>query len=140
MTSCATNESLRYIADAPDLSPLYAEADIILVPVQHGGGTKNKTIEAMAWRRPIVGTPQAFTGISATPGEAYVCVPYSARSMAEAIVSLMRDPDRRASLAYAAREYVVSFHSQATVDARVTRLYAQLLGTRQGRDLGRPIR
>ena len=140
VTSCATNESLRYIADAPDLSPLYAEADIILVPVQHGGGTKNKTIEAMAWRRPIVGTPQAFTGISATPGEAYVCVPYSARSMAEAIVSLMRDPDRRASLAYAAREYVVSFHSQATVDARVTRLYAQLLGTRQGRDLGRPIR
>ena len=133
------NQSLHYVADVPDLGPLYAAADIVLAPARHGGGTKNKTIEAMGWRRPIVGTPQAFTGITAHADEAYVCVPYSGRCIADAVLSLMSDPDRRARLARSAREYVVAFHGQAIVDTHIAQLYAELLRTSENRDLGQTL-
>lgn len=54
---------IEYLDDVPDLSPLYRAADIVLVPLPFGGGTKNKTLEALAWGKPVVGSPQAFTGI-----------------------------------------------------------------------------
>ena len=58
----AGGAGVTVISDAPDLDPLYRSADIVLAPLPHGGGTKTKTLEAMAWGLPVIGTPQAFTG------------------------------------------------------------------------------
>lgn len=45
-----------------DLSQLYYNCDIVVLPILEGGGMKTKTAEAMMYGCPIVGTNEAFTG------------------------------------------------------------------------------
>jgi len=114
---------IRHLADVPDLAPLYREADIVVIPLAHGGGTKNKTLEAMAWGRPVVGSPQAFTGLGSRAAGACEVVPLAANAFADAVVALSRDPGRRAAMGRAGREYVAREHSQEIVNRRVDVLY-----------------
>jgi hypothetical protein len=98
------------ISDAPDLDPLYRSADIVLAPLPHGGGTKNKTLEAMAWGLPVIGTPQAFTGLPQLDGEAFVVDPLDPLRVANRIAVLRDDPELRLHLGLAARRYVAAAH------------------------------
>ena len=124
-TTGVRDPAIEYRCDLPDLGPSYAECDIVLVPLEYGGGTKNKTLEAMAWSRAVVGSPQAFTGIEARPDEAFVSVPYEAEAMAEAVVRLGRDRERRLTIASAGRRYVAEHHTQAIVEQRVAEIFAR---------------
>jgi glycosyltransferase involved in cell wall biosynthesis len=110
-------------SDVADLAPLYRAADVVIAPLAHGGGTKNKTLEAMAWGLPVVGTPQAFTGVTAAEGDSYVCVPLRARGMADALAALAAEPARRARLGLAARRYVTAAHSPQLAEARAAALF-----------------
>ncbi len=132
-------DGVVFCPDVPDLAPLYRQADIVLVPLPHGGGTKNKTLEAMAYARPVVGTNQAFTGIdprvvaeieqgvSAGLDQpvhvAGVRTQYDAAALAAAIAELTADPARREHMGRAGREYVAARHSQELVNRRVRVLY-----------------
>lgn len=119
----ADGAGIEFCADVPDLAPLYRSAAIVLAPLPHGGGTKNKTLEAMAWSRPILGTPQAFTGIGPAAGEARCVVPLDAWTMADAIAGLAADADRRSRMGRLGRAYVAAEHSQRLVNRRVAVLY-----------------
>ncbi len=119
--------SVEYLGDVPDMAPLYRDADIVLVPVPFGGGTKNKTLEAMAWGKPVVGTPQAFTGLSVSQGVAFLSVPLDGATMAAAVERLAR-PHVRASMGAAGRAYVRRHHTQEIVDECVAAVYARVLG------------
>ena len=99
------------ISDAPDLDPLYRSADIVLAPLPHGGGTKNKTLEAMAWGLPVIGTPQAFTGLPQLDGEAFVVEQLDPARVAERIAALRDDPELRLHLGLAARRYMAAAHA-----------------------------
>jgi polysaccharide biosynthesis protein PslH len=122
--------SVRYVSDPPDLAELYRGADVVLAPIVFGGGTKNKTLEAMAWSKPVLGSPSAFTGISARDGVAFVSAPLNGAAMADALARLSGDPLLRAALGGAAREYVCANHSQSVVDERVASVYARVLAGR----------
>ena len=122
------NDCVEYVTDPPDLSRLYQCADIVLVPVAFGGGTKNKTLEAMAWGKPVIGTPPAFTGISARDGDAFVSAPLDGPAMADVIARVAADAQLRAALGVAGRAYVLANHSQDVVDELVRSLYARVLG------------
>ena len=111
------------ISDAPDLDPLYRDADIVLAPLPHGGGTKNKTLEAMAWGLPVVGTPQAFTGLPQLDGKAFVCDPLDPLVLARRIRVLRDDPELRLHLGLAARDQVATAHSPELVAARAAALF-----------------
>jgi glycosyltransferase involved in cell wall biosynthesis len=114
---------IEFCPDAPDLTPLYRRADIVLAPLPHGGGTKNKTLEAMAYSRPVVGTPQAFTGLSPDARAAYAETPYDAAALAASVADLAAHPLRRIRMARCGREYVAAHHSQVLVNRRVRVLY-----------------
>ena len=118
---------VEYMEDVPDLTPLYRAADIVLVPVAFGGGTKNKTLEAMAWGKPVIGTPQAFSGVEASNGEAFVSTPLDAAVMAAQVARLAANPARRARLGAAGRDYVLHNHTQEIVDERIQELYRRVL-------------
>ena len=115
-----------FCADAADLGPLYAAADIVVVPLEHGGGTKNKTLEAMAWARPVVGTPQAFTGLAAAPGNAFAVCPLDAAAMAGTLEELAHDPQRRAEMGAVARRHVLEHHGQERVNELMHGIYEQI--------------
>jgi glycosyltransferase involved in cell wall biosynthesis len=121
--SKAAGAGVSVVSDAPDLDPLYRSADMVLAPLPHGGGTKNKTLEAMAWGLPVLGTPQAFTGLPQLDGEAFVCDPLDPLLIAHRIHALRDDPELRLHLGAAARAYVARAHSPELADARATALF-----------------
>ena len=118
----AAGAGVTVVSDAPDLDPLYRGADIVLAPLPHGGGTKNKTLEAMAWGMPVLGTPQAFTGLPQLDGDAFVVDNLEPERIAKRIAALRDDPELRFHLGYAARRYVAAAHSPALAESRVAAL------------------
>ena len=127
----ARRADIAYLADVPDLGRLYRAAGVVVEPIAFGGGTKNKTLEAMAWGKAVVGSGAAFSGIGARAGEAYVRVPLERGAMAAAVAGLVADRRRRAAIGQAARAYVLRHHSQAIVDEAVAELYGRVLAARR---------
>lgn len=89
--------------NVPDLSLLYQQADLALVPVRFGGGTKIKTIEAFANKVPVVSTLHGVRGLSTKIGVHY----YAAETVIDfynAICLLQADNYLRQELSEAAWE------------------------------------
>jgi glycosyltransferase involved in cell wall biosynthesis len=68
-----------------------------------GGGTKLKTIEALAMERPLVGTPKGVAGIDVVDG-VHALVRDRDESFADAVIELLNHPDRRAEIGAASRD------------------------------------
>ena len=119
----AAGAGVSVVSDAPDLDPLYRSADIVLAPLPHGGGTKNKTLEAMSWGLPVIGTPQAFTGLPQLDGDAFVVDPLDASRMTKRIEALRDDPELRWHLGITARRYIAAAHGPALAEARAAALF-----------------
>jgi polysaccharide biosynthesis protein PslH len=121
---------LEVVGDPPDLAPLYCTADAVIVPLAFGGGTKNKTLEAMSWSRPVVGSAQAFTGLpDELRGVAFVQTPLDADAMADALARLAADAALRERIGRTGRAYVLAEHTQARVDAAIDEVYERVLRT-----------
>ena len=86
----------------PDVRPHFREADIVVVPLLHGGGTRLKILDAAACGKAIVTTPLGAEGLPLRPGEDAVFAE-SAVALAHEIVLLLSDPARRESLGRNAR-------------------------------------
>jgi glycosyltransferase involved in cell wall biosynthesis len=56
------------IGFAPDLAALYAGADVVVVPLHNGSGSRIKAIEAFAAGVPVVGTSVGLEGLDVRPG------------------------------------------------------------------------
>jgi len=83
-----------------DLAAHYAAADLCINPVQHGGGLKIKTVEALAHGRPLVASSHAVRSLEAHSGRAFLVAAEGA-AFAAAIGRLIDDPDEAQRLAQA---------------------------------------
>jgi len=119
----STAADVTVLSDVADLAPLYRSADVVVAPLAHGGGTKNKTLEAMAWGLPVMGTPQAFTGVAVAAGVGYLRAPLRAAEMARALGALAADPGRRTRIGQAARRYVLTAHSPEFAEERAAAVF-----------------
>lgn len=86
-----------------DLAECYAQADLVLVPVFAGGGTKLKTLEALAYGRPVISTGQGVRGLGLEAGRHYLAAE-TATEFCEEVVRLARDQVLRERLVAAGRE------------------------------------
>lgn len=91
----ASNVTLTGFVD--DVRPLIASAWASLVPIRVGGGTRLKILEAMALRTPVVATSKGAEGLEAQPGK-HLLVADEPKAMAEAILSLLKEPGLRQEL------------------------------------------
>ncbi len=55
--------------NVPDVLPYFRKADILVVPLRYGAGTRVKILEAMAHGLPGVTTTKGCEGIAAENGE-----------------------------------------------------------------------
>ncbi len=95
-------DRLRLHGFVADVRPLYAAANIAIIPTLASAGTNLKTLEAMAAGRAIVATPSGSKGLGLEHGvNAWIAA--DARSFAEGIATLAADPGLRARLAAQAR-------------------------------------
>lgn len=120
---------VELVGFVPDLSPWYAGAELVLNPVAFGSGLKIKSVEALCHGRPLLTTPVGAEGLPdqvehkafevAEPGDAFI----------EALVALLRAPDRMRSMSLAATEY-------ARLHFRADSAYAALASVLEDRSTG----
>jgi polysaccharide biosynthesis protein PslH len=96
--------------EVPDVRPFLAAAHMVLAPLMIARGVQNKVLEAMAMERPVVLTPEAATGIAAQDGAQWLISPPDPAAMCETMAPLLADPDARARMGIAARQFVLAQH------------------------------
>lgn len=55
---------VSYVGTVDDVAAEYARARLVVCPVQEGGGSKIKLVEAAGFARPVVATPHSLRGFS----------------------------------------------------------------------------
>ncbi len=91
-----------------DIRPTVRAASVCVIPLRVARGVQNKVLEAMAMGVPVVCSPGAAEGIDARVGEDLTVarVDDGGADTASAVLSLLDDPARMASLARNARAVV----------------------------------
>jgi glycosyltransferase involved in cell wall biosynthesis len=89
----------------PDVKPYLEKADVFVNPVQLGGGTKLKTLEAMAMGLPIVSTPSGIQGLPVVGGE-QLMIANGPEEFSDAVKLLLQDRERALQLGIRSRRFV----------------------------------
>jgi polysaccharide biosynthesis protein PslH len=85
--------------------PYIAGADVVVVPLRMGSGTRLKVLQALSMARPLVGTPLGCAGLALRDGE-HLRLAGNADAFARAISDLLHRPAEGEKIARAAREHV----------------------------------
>jgi len=88
-----------------DVRPYLARAEVVVVPLRIGGGTRLKIFEAMAMARAVVSTSLGAQGLPVVPGREIV-LEDAPVGFARAVVALLNDPWRREAIGQAASQMV----------------------------------
>jgi glycosyltransferase involved in cell wall biosynthesis len=93
LVELADHDGVRLAGAVADLAPWYADADVVVVPLREGAGTRIKVLEAFAFHRPVVATAAAVAGLDVVEGVS-VHLGDSPAALADHAVRLLRDPAR----------------------------------------------
>lgn len=105
----------------PDVRPLIAGSWASLAPIQSGGGTRLKILEAMALGTPVIATSKGAEGIDARHGE-HLLIADTPEEYAAATVRLLRDADLRRHLSENALDLVCERYSWKVIMPRFLNL------------------
>lgn len=97
--------SVKFTGFVDDVRPYVHSAQAFVIPLLVGGGTRIKAFEAMAMGCPIVSTAIGTEGLGAER-DVHFLERDGAQEMAEAVLSLLRDPQLRDQLSKRARQVV----------------------------------
>ena len=118
-----------------DVRPYVRNAAVYLVPLRIGGGTRLKIFEAMAMGKAIVSTTVGAEGLPVKHGE-HVWLADNPQAFARAVVSLMRDDDRRRQLEAAARKLVLERYDWSAVAGRLEDALVECSSRRNLEEIG----
>jgi sugar transferase (PEP-CTERM/EpsH1 system associated) len=113
--------------EVPDVYDWLCRAQVAVAPLRIGAGMQNKVVQAMACELPVVATRVANEGIGADAGTNIVLCD-DERSIADAIIRLLRDESERERVGQAARAFV---EANWTWDANFERLEKWLIEATQ---------
>lgn len=100
-----------------DVRPYIYAAQMCVIPLRVGGGTRLKVYEAMGLGCPVVSTAIGVEGLPVKPGVHYELAD-APKEFADAVIRLIDNPQQRENLAQSARHYVEENFSSEKV-ARV---------------------
>ncbi len=105
----------------PDLRPYIAAADVVVVPLRVGGGTRLKILEALAMGQAVVSTSLGCEGLAVEDGH-HLLVADGPIEFAKQVVDLLRAPQRRVELGKNGRRLVEDVYDWRTIGARLEQL------------------
>ena len=102
------------VADPADLAPLYRAADMVLLPLSEGGGSRIKVLEALAVGVPVVATAKAAEGLDLEPGRHYLAAE-TPEDFASAVERLAGEPDLAERLRKQGSAFVQAAHGENAI-------------------------
>jgi glycosyltransferase involved in cell wall biosynthesis len=109
----------------PDVRPYVAAASAMVVPLQQGGGTRLKLLEAFASACPAVSTTKGAEGLNVSDGK-HLLIKDDIEEMVEAIAQLWTDSLLVEQLTASAYELVKAEYSWEAVSQKVERSLQQI--------------
>jgi glycosyltransferase involved in cell wall biosynthesis len=110
-------------ADVPDIAPHFRDADIVIVPLRFGGGTRIKIVEAFSYRRAVVSTTIGAEGIEAEHGKDLL-IADDPKMFAMYCADLIRGVDYRQQIAEAGHAVFERRYGQPALE----RIFASIFG------------
>jgi len=128
----AKDGSTEVVPSPEDIRPWIHRAAVFVCPIQDGGGTKLKILDALAMGKAVVSTTFAIEGLRVVPGE-HLLVADSPADFAEATTRLLRDESLRKRLSRAGRQFVEAEYSWTSIGRQLAEAYKQAIVNFQGK-------
>src|SRR5207253_8622584 len=112
-----------------DVRPYYREAVAAVVPLNVGGGSRLKVLEAMAAGVPVVSTTLGAEGLDVRDGE-NILLADSREQLAERIISVIENPELRERLIAGGKTLVDERYDWSSLGERLAERYQELLSER----------
>ncbi len=113
-----------------DVRPLMDQAQVFVVPLRIGGGTRLKILEAMAMQKPVVSTTIGAEGIAHTPNK-NILLADTPENFALHVLKLFKDSKQRQQIAQEGRELVCSSYDWHYMGERLKNLYTEIIHERK---------
>lgn len=107
------DEDILFTGPVAAVAPYLKGADLAIVPLLQGGGTRMKILDYFAAGLPVVSSAKGIEGIPVHPGETAWVVNDVDASFVEAIRTLLTDRERARALGRSGREFVESLDWEA---------------------------
>lgn len=121
------NDAIEVTGRVPDVRQYYAQAAAFVCPLRFGAGIKNKVLEALAARCPLIATPLSVDGIHITDGESAL-LGATADALAAHAVTVLNDAGRGRKLGAAGRQVIEQRYSWERVTGQYHALYNEVAG------------
>ena len=111
-------KSIIVTGTVSDVRDYYAQADVFIIPSRMGGGTKLKTLEAMAIGLPIVSTSIGAQGLNIQSGH-HLYIEDSPNKFAKGVIALLQNDEKARAIGEEARAFVQKHHDWETIVSHV---------------------
>lgn len=109
-----------------DIRPYVAKAQVFVVPLQSGSGTRLKILDAMSMGIPVVSTSIGAEGLDVQSGE-HLIIADTPHTFSEAVVQLLRDSQLGERMCANAFELVQAHYSWQRVWERLLKSYTNMM-------------
>ena len=124
-----TIAGIEVTGSVEDVRPYYREAMLAVVPLNVGGGSRLKILEAMAAGVPVASTVLGAEGLQVNHRE-NILISDSYEGLGKAIISLTNEPDLRAQIIFGGRQLVAARYDWSRLGSTLFDYYRQLLAER----------
>lgn len=121
--------SIEVTGTVPDVLPYYQNAFASIVPLQTGGGTRLKILEAMAAGAPVISTQLGAEGLNVEDGATFLQVTNEPQSWLKAL-SLLVNATKRESVIAEARRLACDQYDWENIGNRLAQLYTSWVNTK----------
>ncbi len=112
----------------PDMVAELARADLVVVPVRYGSGTRLKILEAFAQRVPVASTTLGAEGLGSKDGT-HLLLGDNASDLAAACARLLREPELRQAVMSRAEALFLQRFSGDVIEEDIARLAREVAAT-----------
>ena len=127
-------EGVEFTGVVPDLASLYASIRVVCCPIDNGGGTRIKLIEAAGYGKAIVATKIGAEGLALEPGRDMLLAETD-EQIAAACLRLLNDDELARSISAAAAAVARASYRLGDVVERIEREILAALATGPGANI-----
>ena len=112
------------------LDQVYGIADVVISPLVYGSGIKNRVLEAMAYKLPVVATRLSNDGINAVEEEE-ILIGDSPESFANHVIRLLENEFFRKRLGVNSRKLIENNFSEEIMKEKYNKIITELLNSHE---------